>query len=636
MAGTRDIEAGRAFVRVYLNDSALVKGLRNAGNHMRSFGASISGMGVKMTAMGGAMALPFIAAIKAASDMEETMNKFNVVFGSSATAVKAWSDDFAGSVGRSKQQAADFMASMQDLFVPLGFSADSAQDLSKQVTTLAVDLASFNNMADADTIRDLQAALTGSGEVMKKYGVIVSEAAVKLQLLKEGIDPKRATEQQKVQARLNIIMAGTTAAQGDAIRSAGAWANQMKKLWGVINDTAVVIGSALLPVVTPILTKAGELVTVFGAWAEKNQGLAVTIATVVAGVIAAGVALTALGGTIALMGFAIGGLASVLGAILSPLGLLVAGIVGGTAAFLKFTETGQAVADMLQGRFAELLGFVQGVMAGMSDAFAAGELGLAADIAMTGVKLAFFEATKGIRIKWIEFNKSLIGVLIATGKKVAEVFAAIRRSVAHLTAGFQTSVQEGDTNAALSDWDSRKGSMSKRDWMVGRAAILEEGAGALLRITNEADGKIGDIDEGLANWMTSLDEMGPLMEDNLDAQLKAGEDRLAALRAEMAKLRGDATTAAEAAKREKANAAAAAGTTPAAAAAGAAGGGLGSGAAAASFSSNALAALGQGGGPMAKLAKTADDHKKIAEKQLKKLDESTAALRSLEAAMIIT
>lgn len=166
--------------------------------------------------------------------------------------------------------------------------------------------------------------------------------------------------------------------------------------------------------------------------------------------------------------------------------------------------------------------------------------------------------------------------------------------------------------------------------MVGRAAILEEGASALLNITNQADGKIGEIDAGLEQWKSSLDDMGPLMEENLDAQLKAGEDRLAALRAEMAKLRGDAAAAAEAAKREKdkaAEAAAGAGTTPAAAV-GAAAGGFGSGSAAASFSSAALASLGQGGGPMDKLVKINEDQKKIAA-------ESRDELRKMAMAFVI-
>ena len=398
MASTRDIEAGRAFIRVSVREN--LAGLKNISAKLKNWGASISGMGAKMTAIGGVMAMPFIGAIKAASDMEETMSKFNVVFGESAGEVKSWSDQFASAVGRSKQQAASFMAGSQDLFVPLGFAADAATELSKQVTMLAVDLGSFNNMADEDVIRDLHAALTGSGEVMKKYGVLVSEAAVKQELLNKGMDPKTATDQQKVQARLNIIMAGTTAAQGDAIRTAGGFANQMKKLWGTINDVAVVIGSALLPVVTPIVTKAGELATVIGAWAEKNKGLAVTIAAVVAGVVAAGTALMILGGTIAVMGFALGGIAAVLGVILSPLGLFVAAVVGGTAAFLAFTETGQQVVATLQGEFGGLLTFVQGVIGGISDAFAANDFKLAASIAWAAVVVAWEEAKHALMSSW--------------------------------------------------------------------------------------------------------------------------------------------------------------------------------------------------------------------------------------------
>lgn len=608
MAGTRDVEAGRAFVRVYLNDSTLVKGLRNAGNHMRSFGASISGMGVKMTAMGGAMALPFVASIKAASDMEETMNKFNVVFGSSATAVKAWSDDFAGSVGRSKQQAADFMASMQDLFVPLGFSADSAQALSKQVTALAVDLASFNNMADADTIRDLQAALTGSGEVMKKYGVIVSEAAVKLQLLKEGIDPKRATEQQKVQARLNIIMAGTTAAQGDAIRSAGAWANQMKKLWGVINDTAVVIGSALLPVVTPILTKAGELVTVFGAWAEKNQGLAVTIATVVAGVIAAGVALTMLGGTIAVMGFAVGGLASVMGAIISPLGLLVAGIAGGTAAFLKFTETGQAVADMLRVEFDQLLGTVQSVMASISDAFAANDFKLAASIAWAGVVVA-----------WEVAKQALMGSWNSLANGWDEFWTGM------------VSIVDGVVTTIRSVWASAVGWIAEslmKVWGLIEKALSAVG---LLNETTDIGGAVRAIAEETARKKAGLGEAKDARDAERGAALSArkavrgaaASSGVAAAQEELARLVAEASVKAQAAEQEKANAATADPVTKPTAA-----GGFGSGSAAASFSSAALASLGQGGGPMDKLVKINEDQKKIAA-------ESRDELRKMAMAFVI-
>jgi len=157
--------------------------------------------------------------IKSASDMQETMNKFNVVFGESSKEVKSWSDNTAKAFGRSKKQLADFLSSSQDLLVPMGMNEGAALDMSKALAKLSMDLGSFNNKSDADVMNDLQAALTGSGEVMKKYGVIVSQAAVNQELMNNSIDPKAATEAQKAMARYNIILEGTTAAQGDVARS---------------------------------------------------------------------------------------------------------------------------------------------------------------------------------------------------------------------------------------------------------------------------------------------------------------------------------------------------------------------------------------------------------------------------------
>jgi len=256
---------------------------RGRGSLRRLVGAAgaAAAQVAKVGVAAGAAAAVF--GIKAASDMEETMNKFNVVFGRNAEAVKAWGDNYADQAGRSKQQIADFMASSQDLFVPLGFEAGAAGKMSQTLTKLSVDLASFNNLSDAAVLRDLQAAMTGSGETMKKYGVIVSEAAVKQELLSQGMSKKQtnaASDAAKVQARLNIIMRGTTAAQGDAIRSAGSFANQMKALRGKVSDAGVAIGQQLLPVVTPLLSKLVKLVPAAGqAFAKLIAGAKVVSKT---------------------------------------------------------------------------------------------------------------------------------------------------------------------------------------------------------------------------------------------------------------------------------------------------------------------------------------------------------------------
>ncbi len=262
------IEAGRAFLKVVVDDKDVAPALDRLKSKGDAFVTSFSRIAGPAAAVGTAFAAASAVAIKYASDAQETMSKFNVVFGNMSTAMKSFGDNMAQQMGRSKYAVASSLASFQDLLVPMGMAPQAAAEMSKTLSALAIDLGSFNNMADADVIRDLQAALTGSGEVMKKYGVIVSEAAVKQELLNMGLDPKIVTEAQKAQARLNIIMKGTTAAQGDAVRTADGFANQMKRLNDNARDAAVELGNLLIPAATELAKEAAEVAKRVGEWAE--------------------------------------------------------------------------------------------------------------------------------------------------------------------------------------------------------------------------------------------------------------------------------------------------------------------------------------------------------------------------------
>lgn len=188
----------------------------------------------------------FAVLVAKASDMEEAMGKFAVVFGDAASEVEASARSMAAELGVSRMEIIQMLGNMQDLLVPMGVATEQATGMSQQMARLAIDLGSFNNMASAQVFGDLQAAITGSGEVMKKYGVVLNETAVKQELLNMGMDPANADDAAKAQARLNIIMAGTTAAQGDAVRTAGSFANQIKQLKANFLDIAVTIGGPFL------------------------------------------------------------------------------------------------------------------------------------------------------------------------------------------------------------------------------------------------------------------------------------------------------------------------------------------------------------------------------------------------------
>lgn len=435
-ASAKGIRAGRAFVELFADDSRLVRGLRAAQRRLQRFGATVRKLGLRFLGVAAVAGAAFIPAIKAASALEETMNKFNVVFGENAEAVKAWGDEYGKQVGRSKRQIADFLASTQDLLVPLGFEPGEATRLSKEITRLSVDLASFNNMQDADTLRDLQAALTGSGEVMKKYGVVLSEAAVKQELLNQGINPKNASNQQKAFARLQIILRGTTAAQGDAERSSGSFANQMKRLKARLEDGAAAIGTALLPAITPLVKKLGDVVSRISDWISANPQLVATIAKVVTVTFVAGAALLVLGAIFTSVGAVIGGVVAVLGvlkaailAILSPVGLVVAAVVGLGAVILTQTKIGAAATDFLGRKFGELKDLALQSWQGIKDAIAAGDLELAFRIVALTLKLLWKQAIGALKKTWIDFKAVFQTVAANAIKFVMDLFGLSTKDI---------------------------------------------------------------------------------------------------------------------------------------------------------------------------------------------------------------
>jgi len=401
-----DIMAGRAYVSLYMKNG-IAAGLRAAQKDLSQFGSNMMSIGAQITTVSAGLLAPLVASVAVASDLEETMSKFGVVFGDAAGQTKAWSDKFAADVGRSKLQIAGFMAASQDLFVPIGFEAGAANEMSRQVTQLAVDLASFNNMQDPDTLRDLHAALTGSGEVMKKYGVIVSEAAVKQQLLNSGMDPKNATEMQKVQARLAIIMAGTSAAQGDALRTAGSFANRLKALKSSVTDVAAELGTALLPSLAEIAGNVTTAVKSVASFVRNNQGAVLGFAAIAAAAFAAGAAIAGIGGMAYVAASGAGALAAMMGivttvvsAVLSPIGMLSAALIAGVYAWARFTKGGQSAVTGLSTIIGETFGAisttVRETLGGIVAAIQAGDLTLAGQIAMIGLRLVMMQGLEAI------------------------------------------------------------------------------------------------------------------------------------------------------------------------------------------------------------------------------------------------
>ena len=395
--------AGKADYVLGLDQTKFTAGLKKAQKRFKSVGKSLAKVGAGGLFFGGGLVTGLSGAIGKASDFQEVFSKFETVFADRSKEVKKWGDDYAATVGRSKKQTAEFLAGTQDLLVPLGFEPGAAEGMSKQVVQLTSDLASFNNKTDGDVFRDLQAAITGSGEVMKKYGVVLDVAAVKQDLLNRGIDPKNATNAEKAQSRFNIILKGTTAAQGDAVRTAGSFANRMKALRASFDDLLVEVGTPFLNFLANVSGGISSAIRWVSDFVSENQTMVVTFGGILAGGVALSGALTGLGFGLMGISTAIGGLVtvggaaiSIFGALVSPIGLISVALGGGIFAFFKYTEAGQETANFLANTFGQLSRIFQTTFGGIKDALAGGELELAAQIAFEGVKLAVATALESI------------------------------------------------------------------------------------------------------------------------------------------------------------------------------------------------------------------------------------------------
>lgn len=236
---------------VSLKDEATSK-LASIGSGIANVGKIAVGAGL---AVGGALVTGLGAAVSMASDAQEMMSKFNVVFANTGGAVAGSLDQFAASVGRSKFELREMASVFGDTLKPMGFAEGKAADLSVQMSQLATDLSSFNNIPMDEALQKLQGTLIGNHENALAFGVIINENTLKAELAANGWDKLTGVqlEQAKVQARINLLMRGTTDAQGDAARTATGWANIMRRLQATLSDTAIEIGSKFLPVLTPLL-----------------------------------------------------------------------------------------------------------------------------------------------------------------------------------------------------------------------------------------------------------------------------------------------------------------------------------------------------------------------------------------------
>lgn len=199
-------------------------------------------------------------AIKAATDTTEELNKSFEVFGPASAQIEEFAETTASSLGIANVEALRATGIFGNLFRAIGIGQADAAEMSKTLVTLAADLASFNNADPTLVLQNLRSGLAGEAEPLRKFGIFLSEARVQQEALnatgKESV--KQLTQQEKTQARFNIILRDSAIAQGDFARTQESLANQTRILKAELTDLGADIGTLLIPPLTNIAAGAAD------------------------------------------------------------------------------------------------------------------------------------------------------------------------------------------------------------------------------------------------------------------------------------------------------------------------------------------------------------------------------------------
>lgn len=257
-----------------LNTSAFDKAMSGLHGNLDKIGSKMTSVGKTMTV---GLTLPIVAgagmAIKAASDLNETINKVDVAFKSQAESVKQWASTSIKSMGLAKASALEAASLFGDMSTAMGLSEKEAAKMSTSLVQLGADLASFKNISFAEAQTALAGVFTGETESLKRLGIIMTETNLlefaKAQGIKKTV--QEMTQAEKVNLRYAYVMSVTKNAQGDFNRTSDGTANQMRMTSERVKEMSAEIGAKLLPIAGKMLKWANDMLDKFNALTPGQQ-----------------------------------------------------------------------------------------------------------------------------------------------------------------------------------------------------------------------------------------------------------------------------------------------------------------------------------------------------------------------------
>lgn len=203
-----------------------------------------------------------VASIKAASDLEESVNAVNVTYGKSSDAVLQLGEDADTAFGMSQRAFNEFSTGFSAFANQIAQnSGQRVEDVVEAMATRIADFASVHNLSLQEAEQVAKSTLAGETEAFRRFGGDVSAATIETYAYEKGIADvgDELTEGQKVLARYGAFMEQTDKVAGDFANTSDSLANQQRIAAARTEDLAAMLGQKLIPVASEALEQVNEL-----------------------------------------------------------------------------------------------------------------------------------------------------------------------------------------------------------------------------------------------------------------------------------------------------------------------------------------------------------------------------------------
>lgn len=258
----------------YKVDQASEQKVEGSIKSLKSMASKVLGaVGITLSVAGIKSAID--GCVEVASSIEEMKNKFDVVFGDMRNEVDKWAQEYSDAIGRNKNDIKTYLADQQNLLVGFGMTRQAGAEMAEQMTSLALDLASFGNMDETASVNAMTKAVMGESEAAKTLGAVLNDSTRAQAMATLGLKGTydKLDQLTKMQVNYQAILQQSPDAIGDCQRSLDSYESTKKRYIAKLKEIKTIVGQFFLPTYQKILSIGAKGLTMIRDWLQKLTDL---------------------------------------------------------------------------------------------------------------------------------------------------------------------------------------------------------------------------------------------------------------------------------------------------------------------------------------------------------------------------